>query len=78
MNHFDFEELEGYDFADDLLRSIEKDYGRTIVKIPKFRRTDETHFSISIIFSDFRLLEAEIKIIEVYGMPAIKLEGIYY
>lgn len=78
MKHYDFEELSGYDFADDLLMSIEKDYGRSIMKIPKFKRSGETEFLISIIFSDYRLLEARIKIIEVYGVPAIKLEGSYY
>ncbi|MBT2728376.1 hypothetical protein J7E63_15715 [Bacillus sp. ISL-75] len=78
MNHYDREDFNGVDFADDLLRSIEKDYGKSIMKIPKFKRIGSTLFEISIIFSDYRLLEAEINIAEIYGMPAIKVNGTYY
>lgn len=72
------EEINGADFADDLLRAIEKDYGRSIAKIPKFERIGKREFLISIIFTDFRLLEAEIKVHEIYGLPAVKIEGKYY
>lgn len=78
MKQHDFEELNGADFADDLIKAIEKDYGRTIMKIPKFRRIGYTTFLISVIFSDYRLLEGEIEVFELYGMPAIKLEGTYF
>lgn len=77
MNQFDFDELKAKDFADDTLRAIEKDYGKSIMKIPKFRRSGRTTFDISIIFSDYTLLEAEIQVIEIYGMPAVKVEGKY-
>lgn len=78
MNPYEFEELNGIDFADDVLRAIEKDYGRTIMKIPKFSRTGSASFDISIIFSDYTLLEAELIIKEVYGMPTLIVEGAYY
>lgn len=78
MNQHEFDELKGIDFADDLLRAIENEYGRTIMKIPKFDRIAFNKFLISIIFSDYRLLEAEILVYELYGMPAIKLEGTYF
>jgi hypothetical protein len=78
MNQHEFEELNGVDFAEDLLKTIENEYGRTIMKIPKFSRIAYNKFLISIIFSDYRLLEGEIEVIELYGMPAIKLEGTYY
>ena len=77
MTPYDFEEFDRIDFADDLLLAIEKDYGRSIMKIPKFKRVGKTTFLISIVFSDFRLLEAEIKVVEIYGMPTIKIEGVY-
>jgi hypothetical protein len=78
MNPYDFDELRGIDFADDMLRAIEKDYGRSIVKIPKFERTNTNTFLISIIFTDYRLLEAEIKIVEWFDMPTLKVDGVYY
>jgi hypothetical protein len=78
MNQYDFEELSGYDFADDVLRAIEKDHGRSIVKIPKFKRIGKTRFLISIIFSDFTLLEAEIEIKDRSGLATIDIYGVYY
>lgn len=78
MNHYEYEQLKGIDFADDMLRAIEKDYGRTIMKIPKFRRILNNVFAISIIFTDYTLLEAEVSIIDLYGMPALKVEGNYF
>lgn len=73
-----FNEINGADFGDEILRSIEKDYGRSIAKIPKFERVGRHEFLISIVFTDFRLLEAQIKIHEIYGLPAVKIEGKYY
>lgn len=78
MNQNEFDELSGVDFADDLLRAIENEYGRTIMKIPKFNRITYNKFLISVIFSDYRLLEGEIEVFELYGMPAIKLDGTYF
>jgi len=34
--------------------------------------------SISIIFSDYKLLEAEIAVVEIYGIPSIKIDGKYF
>jgi hypothetical protein len=77
MTPYEFDELNGIDFADDLLLAIEKDYGRSIMKIPKFKRIGKTQFLITIIFSDYKLLEAEIKVVDMFGMPTIKIEGVY-
>lgn len=78
MNPYEYEQLKGIDFADEMLRAIEKDYGRTIMKIPKFRRVLDRLFNITIIFTDYTLLEAEISVVEIYGMPAIKVQGTYF
>ena len=72
---FDFEDV---DFADEMIQAIEKDYGRSIQRIPFFERGKEPHtFDIKIIFTDFRLLEAKIAVIPIYGMPTIQIHGIY-
>lgn len=78
MNHYEYEQLKGIDFADDMLRAIENDYGRSIMKIPKFRRIHTDSFLITIIFSDYTLLEAEVRVVDLYGLPAIKVEGKYF
>jgi hypothetical protein len=65
------------DFADEMIDAIEKEYGTQIERIAKF----EEHigfFRISIIFQDYRLLEAKIKVIDFCGMPSIQISGYYF
>lgn len=71
-------DFEGMDFADEMLRQIEKDYGRSIMRIPKFKRTEKFCFNITIIFTDYKIFEGEIKVIDVFEMPAIQIHGNYY
>jgi hypothetical protein len=73
----DFEEQ---DFADEMIKAIEEDYGRQIARIAYFERNrfDPNIFSVKIIFMDFKLLEAEIKVLPFFDMPSIQVEGIYY
>jgi hypothetical protein len=71
-----FEEM---DIADDIIRNIEKDYGRSIARIPYFERSDEPYsFDIKIIFTDFKLLEGTIKVVPCWGMASVQVNGIYY
>jgi hypothetical protein len=76
MMFLDFDEE---DIADHIIGAIEKDYGRMIARIPYFERTGETTFELKVIFSDFKLLEAEIQVVPYYidGLSTIKVEGIY-
>jgi hypothetical protein len=77
MNNF---ELEGIDLADQVISSIEKNYGRTIARIPFFERTGQYTFDLKVIFADFRLLEATIMIVPHYveGFSTIRVEGEYF
>lgn len=75
---FDNIEMEGIDFADQMLDAIQKDYGRTIMRIPKFKQVSKYGFKISIIFTDYRLLEANIRVIDMFDMPSITIEGNYF
>jgi hypothetical protein len=76
INHMDFE---NQDFADELFRMLEKDYGRSVARVAKFKRISRFNFMISIIFSDFRLMEGEIRVVETfYGNPHIEIHGVYY
>jgi hypothetical protein len=74
-----FLDLEEVDFADEMIRAIEKDYGRSIARIAKFQRVDFNAFEIIIVFADFKVLDA---IIEVFyfqeNMPSIQVQGTYY
>lgn len=79
--NYNFNEENGADFADEMLRAIEKDYGRSIMRIPKFNKSSyEQHaFKMSIIFTDFKLLEAEVRIVYDHIFdPYIEIKGIYY
>jgi hypothetical protein len=78
MTFDNLEDLEGVDFADQMLDAIQKDYGRKIMRIPKFKQVSKLGFKITIIFTDYRLLEANIKVVNLLDMPSITIEGIYY
>jgi len=74
--NLDFDDVE---IADEIIRAIERDYGRGIARIPMFERIDHCTFEIKVIFADFKLLEAEIQVIPFFdGMATVKVEGIYY
>lgn len=66
------------DFADQIIRTIEDEYGRSVVRIPHFKQVDFNSFDIKLIFSDFRLLEAKIKVVPFYDMPSIQIQGTFY
>lgn len=68
------------EIADEVVRAIEKDYGRGIARIPFFERADEPFsFDIKVIFTDFKLLEAKIMVVPFANIGAtVKVEGIYY
>lgn len=68
------------DIADEVIRNIEKEYGRSIARIPFFERSEDEPFcfDIKIIFTDFKLLEGKIQVIPFFDMATVKVEGIYY
>jgi hypothetical protein len=78
MTFDNLEDLEGVDFADQMLEAIQNDYGRQIMRIPKFKQVSRLGFKITIIFTDYRLLEANIKVVNLLDMPSITIEGVYY
>lgn len=74
-------DLENGDFADEMIRHIENDYGRSIARIADFERAKEPHtFNIKIIFTDFRLLDAKIQVMQFscFDQPSIQIVGTYY
>lgn len=74
-------DLENSDFADEMIRHIENDYGRSIARIADFEKAKEPHtFDIKIVFTDFRLLEAKIKVLPIsfFEQPSIQIIGTYY
>jgi hypothetical protein len=65
------------DFAEEMIDAIETKYGRPIERIAKFSDLGP-YFKISIIFQDYCLLEAKIKVSDFSGVPSIHIEGFYY
>lgn len=79
MKRIDFNAGEHHDFADEMIRQIEKDYGRSVARIPFFENAEEPNcFDIKIIFTDFKLLEAKIRVVPFFDMPSIQIKGTYY
>jgi hypothetical protein len=75
-------DLENSDFADIMIDAIEKDYGRSIARIPYFERAGRNQFEMKIVFTDFRLLEATISVLPDYEniieSAHVQIDGTYY
>lgn len=73
------------DIADEILRNIEQEYGRSIARIPYLQKSDveQNCFDIKIIFTDFKLLEGQIRVIPMWDnlfdvSATIRVSGTYY
>lgn len=71
-------DMDNSDVTDEIIRAIEKDYGRSVARIPYFHRSFDQSFDIKIVFTDFGLLEANIKVTLSEGIPTIEIQGVYY
>lgn len=74
----DFDDV---DFFDVLIAEVEKEYGRSVARIAKLERINFDAFNVSIIFSDFRLLEAEVNVTSysIIGFePIVTIRGEYH
>ena len=65
------------DIVDEILEAIETEYGRKIERVVKLDDIEEG-FKITIIFSDYRLLEAKVKVKTIYTAPSVVIQGTYY
>jgi hypothetical protein len=68
------------DFLDVLVRALENDYGRSIHRFAKVKQTGRYSWKMSIIFTDFCLMEGEILIVTPYpgAEPQVEIHGVYY
>ena len=69
------------EFIEIMISELEKEYGRSVARIAKMERTDFDCFNILVIFSDFRLLEAEITVknYSLYSFePTVTIRGEYH
>jgi hypothetical protein len=74
-------DLDNTDFFDVMINELEKEYGRTVARIAKLERTSPYSFEVTVVFSDFRLLEAEVNVsnISPYTLePLVTIRGEYY
>ena len=55
-------DFDNAEFFDVMIAEMEKEYGRSVARIAKLERTSYFSFNISVIFSDFCLLEAEVNV----------------
>jgi hypothetical protein len=73
----DFCEFDDGDFANEIIERLEKDYGQPVRRIPKFERIHGNRFEITMIFVDYRMLEATISVVDRNGEINIELNGFY-
>jgi hypothetical protein len=72
-----FEKFQGLAIFDEVLGAIEKDHGAPIEKIVKCEEQSNS-FDFTIIFEDYTLLEARLKIHDVLGTKTVQVSGTYY
>jgi hypothetical protein len=68
-------------FFEVMVAELEKEYGRSVVRIAKLQRTSYFSFDISVIFSDFCLLEAEVNVMsdDPFSLePVVTIRGEYH
>jgi hypothetical protein len=66
-----------HDFANDIMQAIEAEYGKTIKRIARFEEKGD-HFYLLIVFDDYKILDARLKVQLFFDMPSIQIEGHYY
>ena len=74
----DFDEME---FFDVMINELEKEYGRSVARLAKIERTSSYSFDITVVFSDFRILEAEVNVSNnsVFDFePVVTIRGEYH
>lgn len=71
-------ETEQPDFVEEMIAALEQDYQCSVQRVARMERISQFTFTVSIIFTDYRLLEAEIKVVTRYGLPALEIHGVYY
>ena len=74
---FDFENKE---VVMQLITAIEKEYGKSVVRIPYLEPSEDFIgvFEIRAIFTDFRLLEGYIYVESEVDHVTVRVEGTYY
>lgn len=65
------------DFMDELITVIEMEYGQEIERIAKMKEILGT-YHMTIIFKDYCILEAKIKLCDYCEMPSLRIQGNYY
>ena len=74
---FDYEQTE---VVMQLIRAIEKEYGKSIIRIPYLEPSEEfmDTFELRAIFSDFGLLEGQVYVESSEDHVTVRVEGTYY
>lgn len=79
MNRLNYyEDYKEIDFVDELLKAIENDCEREIMRIVKLDEIKKDSFSITVIFTDYILLEAYIKISKMEDSLVFQVNGNCY
>jgi hypothetical protein len=78
MKFIEIEDFNDVDFVDEMLRAIEKDYGRSIARIANFKPKSPLSFEIVLVFTDFKVFIADIDVIQHFGFCSVQVNGIYY
>lgn len=73
---FDYEQKE---IVDELIKVIEAEYGKSVVRIAYLEPTDDPYlFDLKLIFTDFVLLDGYIVIHPMEDIATIRIVGTYY
>lgn len=67
---------EAKEMSNDILNAIECEYQCPIARMAYFKRgADPGTFAIGVIFADYRILDADIRITDEYGFRRVFISG---
>lgn len=70
--------LDDLEIMDTILQVIEEDAGLKIQRVAKYEKNFDV-IKIIIVFTDYQILEGEVKILDYFDIAeTLKIEGYYY
>lgn len=66
------------DYAAEMIAAIETSYGSSVQRIVKYHELGNNVLQLTLVFTDYRILEAKVRVETILGEPGITIEGTYY
>lgn len=65
------------EIIDEIIDAVSEKYGQEIARIAKVEEINGI-FHMTIVFVDYRIMEAQIKVCDFCDIPSIRIQGNYF